>query len=511
MPNEERRRLVLVTMCVAQFLAILDVTVVNLALPAIHRDLGSGMSDLQWIIDAYVLVYASLLLTGGTIGDRYGRKRAFVTGMALFALGSAVSAAAPQLDVLLVGRIAQGAGAAAFGPATLSILTQAFPHGPQRAKAIGIWSGTSGLALVVGPIAGGALVHTLGWQSIFLLNLLVAAAGLMAGLMTVTESKAPRHSRLDPFGQALAVLWLGALTFALIEGARLGLRAPLILTLLALAAIGCVAFVLVETRREHPMLPLALFRRPTFAACNVVILLVGFGLFGSFFFLSLFLQQIQGYPAGEAGLRLLPLMVAIVITAPIAGRLAGRFGARPPMVVGLTLTGCGLLALTGVGVATPYAAWWPALLPIGLGLGLTMAPTNAALMGSVELPRTSTASAMGSTSQQVGSLLGIAVLGAIVTVKLDEATRRAVPGLSEEVRDRLSDARMGSSSGEVPVGVDPQTLSDALNQGFVAGMHRGLLLGAIAYFLGAVTAVVFVRQRSDSGESSTDTERQHTA
>lgn len=441
--------LVLATMCLAQFVAILDVTVVNLALPAVQRDLGSGITGMQWVVDAYVLLFAALLLTGGTTGDRVGRKRAFLTGMALFAAGSLLCALAPGLRWLIAGRAVQGVGAAAFSPATLAILTHAFPEPGRRARSIGIWSGVSGLALVVGPLVGGSLVQLMGWPGIFHLSALVALVALVAAIRVVEESSDARPGRVDRLGQVLAAGWLATLTFALIEGPSWGWPSPVITGLLVLAAAGFAGFLLVESRSPSPMLPLSLFRGPTFAACNAVLLLVGFGLFGSFFVLSLFLQQVQGYPAVQAGLRLLPMMTAIVLTAPLAGRLTARFGPRLPMSVGMALTGIGLLLLRLVEASTPYGSWWLALLPVGLGLGLTMAPTNAALMGGVDPRHAGTASAMASTSQQLGGLVGVAVLGALVSTHL-------------------------------------------AGDGFVTGMHQALVLAGTGYLLGSAIALRFV-------------------
>jgi MFS transporter, DHA2 family, methylenomycin A resistance protein len=452
--NARARTLTLVGLCLALFMTLLDSTVVNLALPTIASDLGVRLSGLQWIVDAYVLVLASLLLGAGTLGDRWGRRNVFVAGMAAFDAGSLVCALAPTLPVLIAGRVVQGAGAAALLPGTMSILASAFPGESERARAIGVWSGTSGLALLLGPPVGGVLVRYAGWPSIFYLNVPLGLVAIALALRVFPDS-GERRRGADVPGQVLAVLALTTLTYALIEGNRHGWRTPLIAGLLAVAVVAFAAFAAVEARRADPMLPLRMFAGLRFAAANAVIFLVGFGLLGSFFFLSLYLQQVQGYSPAEAGTRLLPVMAAVVVAAPLAGRLAGRFGSRGPMSAGLTVAGAGLLLLITVDPHTSYGTWWPYLVLLGLGLGLTMAPTNAAIVGSVDGRQAGTASAIGMTSQQVGSLIGIALLGAIV----------------------------GAGTG---VGTSVRTSADA----FADGMHRAFLVAGIAFLAGAVIALL---------------------
>ena len=451
--NPRARTLTLIGLCLALFMTLLDSTVVNLALPTIASDLGVRLSGLQWIVDAYVLVLASLLLSAGALGDRWGRRNVFVAGMVAFDAGSLVCALAPTLPVLIAGRVVQGAGAAALLPGTMSILASAFPGERDRARAIGVWSGTSGLALLLGPPVGGVLVRYVGWPSIFYLNVPLGLVAIVLALRVFPDS-GERRSGADVPGQALAVIALTTLTYALIEGNRHGWRTPLIAGLLVIAVVAFAAFAAVEARRTDPMLPLRMFARLRFAAANAVIFLVGFGLLGSFFFLSLYLQQVQGYSPAEAGTRLLPVMAAVVVAAPLAGRLAGRFGSRGPMSAGLTVAGAGLLLLITVGPHTGYGSWWPYLVLLGLGLGLTMAPTNAAIVGSVDGRQAGTASAIGMTSQQVGSLIGIALLGAIV----------------------------GAGTG---AGTSVRTSADA----FADGMHRAFLVAGIAFLAGAVIAL----------------------
>jgi EmrB/QacA subfamily drug resistance transporter len=468
--NPRARALTVIGLCLALFMTLLDSTVVNLALPTIASDLGVRLSGLQWIVDAYILVLASLLLSAGALGDRWGRRQVFVAGMTAFDLGSLVCALAPSLPVLVAGRVVQGAGAAALLPGTMSILATAFPDERDRARVIGVWSGTSGLALLLGPPVGGLLVRYAGWPSIFYLNLPLGVAAIALALKVFPDS-GERRNGADLPGQALAVIALTTLTYALIEGNRHGWRTPLIAGLLLLALVTFAAFLAVEARREDPMLPLRLFTVTRFAAANAVIFLVGFGLLGSFFFLSLYLQQVQGYSPAEAGTRLLPVMAAVVVAAPLAGRLAGRFGSRGPMTAGLTLAGAGLLLLITVNAGSAYGSWWPYLVVLGLGLGLTMSPTNAAIVGSVDGRQAGTASAVGMTSQQVGSLIGIALLGAIVG---------AGTTVGSQVRTSGAD--------------------------FATGMHRAFLVAGLAYLAGAVIAVTLTREPSARGRAVTGAE-----
>src|SRR3954453_15126375 len=335
--DRRKKLLTLGAMCFALFMVMLDNTVVNVALPKIQQDLGSGVSGLQWIVDAYTLIFASFMLSGGTIGDIYGRKRTFQTGLLVFAGGSLLCGVAPSIGILILGRGIQGLGAAALLPGTLSILTNTFPDPAERAQAIGLWAGVSGLALAMGPVLGGLMVDSLGWQSVFSLNVPVGIAALFVSARFVRESKNPEGRRLDLPGQFLAVITLGSLTYALIEGNSKGWQSPLIMSLLVTAAVAALLFVLVETRSKSPMLQLHFFRNATFSAANTVAFIVSFGMFGMFFFLSLYLQNVHGYSAVQAGLRFLPQTLAIIVTAPIAGRIAGRVGSRLPMALGMLM------------------------------------------------------------------------------------------------------------------------------------------------------------------------------
>jgi EmrB/QacA subfamily drug resistance transporter len=464
--------LILVAASLSQFMAFLDGTVVNLALATIQRELGAPMSALQWIVDGYVLMLAALMLSGGNLADRFGRRRCYLVGLGIFLFGSLMCAMAPTVNVLIAGRLTQGVGAAVFSPATLGLLSSAFPQPAQRARAIGLWSGAAGLSLAAGPVFGGLMISAFGWQSVFYLNVpLCAAAAVMA--LTVPESSDPEKPPVDIAGQVLAVVGLGALTFAVIEGSRIGWRSPLIVTLFVVAAVTLAAFVVTELRAPFPMLSLDLFRSRVFSACNAISFLNGFSLIGAFFFFSLFLQQVQGNDPLGAGVRMLPVVVALTVCAPLAGYLAPRVGPRPLVSAGMAVTGFALLAFVLVGADTGFGAWWPIPLAVGVGVGLSMTPITAAALDSLPAPRAGMASASIATSQQVGGVIGIAVMGVVVT---------------------------GGAEG-------------VLEEAFLVGAHRATVVCGVLCLLGAVVGLLFMpgRQRppatggkvvEDAGDSS---------
>jgi EmrB/QacA subfamily drug resistance transporter len=491
--------LTLGAMCFALFMAMLDNTVVNVALPSIQTHFGSGVSGLQWIIDGYTLFFAAFMLTGGTLGDLYGRKRVFLAGLTIFTAGSLLAGLAPSLNVLIAARAVQGLGAAALLPGTLSILTQAFPDPKERAQAIGIWAGVSGMALAAGPIVGGALVDSLGWQSVFFLNIPIGVVAFIVAWRVVRESKNPEGRHLDIPGQALAIIGLGTLTYALIEANRYGWTSPLILGLFAVAAVATALFILVELRSTSPMLDLGFFRDRTFAAAATVAGLVSFGMFGVFFFLTLFLQNVQGYSAFQMGVRALPMTGAIIFTAPIAGNVAGRIGSRIPMAAGLAVVGVGMLLMQRITPDMPYGALWWNLLLMGVGMGMVMTPMTAAVMNAVPRARAGMASATSNASREVGGVFGIALLGAIVTHFFASDLRNSLQKLPlpAAVKDQivsLASQGSGTARGSLPTGMDAQALHRMVDDAFVSGMHVAFWVSAGILLTGAVVAAVFVRK-----------------
>lgn len=504
--NRRKKLLTLGAMCTALFMAFLDSTVVYLALPAIQSSLGSNVSSLQWVIDSYSLFLAAFLMTCGTIGDRYGRKRTFLVGLSVFTVGSAICALAPSTGMLLMGRMIQGVGAAGILPGTMSILTQTFTDRVERAQAFGIWSAVSGLAYVIGPFLGGALVGSLGWQSVFYLNVPIGVVLFLVTHRIVEESRNPETNPIDLPGQILWIASIGALTFALIEGKAWGWTSPVIVTLFVVAVVGLAIFLRVERRTPTPMFPIQYFRKPTFSASVAVAILIGFGLFSFFFVFTLFLQQVQGYSALEAGIRFLPTTVAMIVTAPIAGRLAGRFGSRLPMTGGMAVSGISLLLFLQVDATTPYLSWWWMMLLLGIGIGLTMAPMVSAIIGSVPPTRSGMASATTSTAREFGGLLGIALVGTIVVGRFQQTLEQSLARLnlsSTEQKQVLSAVAQGEMQGAVGVPITAG-VREAIAEAFIQGMHSGLLVGGCAMLIGALAAFWFVREQTTVSSSSDD-------
>src|SRR6266508_1715253 len=398
-------------------MVMLDNTIVNVALPSIQRDLGAGVAGLQLVLDAYVLVFASLLLTVGSLGDRFGRRWVFRAGLVVFTASSALCGLAPSLAALVGGRALQAVGSAALLPSTLAILTATFPDPRERVQAIGLWSGASAMALAAGPVLGGLLTDALGWRWVFYVNVPVGVAAFLVAGRVIAESRNLPARRLDLPGLLLGSAGLGAVTFALIEGNQRGWGSPEILALLAFGAAALPAFLLVEARRREPMLALHVFRDPAFSSANAVMLVVGFATLGFVFFNTLYFQAVQGWSPFQAGLRSLPNTLAVVVTAPLAGRLASRYGYRLPVVAGLLLGAAALLLLSGIQVGTPYGTLWWKLAMLGSGFGLASAPAVAAAVTTMPGAQAGVASAFVTGIHAAYLLAGLALAaGAVVAL-----------------------------------------------------------------------------------------------
>ncbi|MFI0732570.1 DHA2 family efflux MFS transporter permease subunit [Streptomyces sp. NPDC021225] len=411
------RAALLTVACLGQFMVLLDSTIVGAALPDMQLRLHTQLNGLQWIVDAYVLLVAMLLLSGGVFADRFGRKRVFLAGVVVFTVASGMCAAAPSIGWLIVGRVAQGIGAAALSPASLALLAAAYPVPQERVKAIGLWAGFSGIGLAAGPLAGGILVDAFGWPAIFLVNAPIGAVLLLAGLRVLGESRNPDAPAIDIPGTVLSVLGVGALAYGLIEGGSLGWTSPVILGSFAAAVVILAVFVAVEGRSSTPMLPLRLFRQRLFTVSNTAMVVVGFALMGSSFFFSQFFVYVQGSSVLLAGLETLPASLAMVIVSPYAGRLAAKYGFRIVVTTGLALAGLGLLALGSVHADTGYGNVWWRLAIVGIGFALTMSPLTGAAIQAVSPQEGGLASGISSTTRQIGAVLGVAVLGAIVRTR----------------------------------------------------------------------------------------------
>jgi EmrB/QacA subfamily drug resistance transporter len=404
-------RWVLLATVLGSAVVMLDGTVVNVALPAIGRDLRAGLDGLQWTVSGYLLTLASLILLGGALGDRFGRRRVFVIGATWFAAASLVCGLAPSVEALVAARVLQGIGGALLTPGSLAILQASF-HDEDRAQAIGAWSGLGGIATAIGPLLGGYLVQEVSWRLIFLLNLPLAAAVVVVAARHVPESSDPDSARqIDVVGAVFAVLGLGGCTYALIEAPAAGAGSPTILLAGVIGVVSLIAFVLIEARSSHPMLPLSLFASRQFTGANLVTLAVYAALSAVIFLLILQLQQVVGYSPIQAGLATLPITVLMLVISPRAGKLAQRIGPRLPLTVGPLVTACGVALLARIGVGSTYFAdVLPPLVLFGVGLSMTVAPLTATVMGAVESRHAGVASAVNNAVARAAGLVAVAVL-----------------------------------------------------------------------------------------------------
>lgn len=400
-------------MCVGYFLVLLDVTIVNVALPQIGSGLHTQVSGLQWVVDGYALALASLMLAGGTLGDLRGHKRIVLAGLVVFGFGSLGCALAPDVAALVAGRAVQGVGAALLLPGTLAIVSRTFPDRRAQARAIGVWAGVGSLALPAGPLLGGALIAAFGWRAVFMINVPIVLLAVAACVAVVTESAQPGSRRLDAAGAALGGLFLFTLTFAFIEGGRSGAARPEVVVAAGCAVALLATFVLVERRRgEQAMLPLGLFRHPAFSAANGAAGAMNLGTLGVLFVLTLFLQSVQHRSALDAGLSLVPLFAPLAVLAPLAGRLTSRIGPRVPVVGGLVLAAGGLALLAAADARSGYLVLLPAFLAWGIGIGVLTPAVVAAAIAAVPQRREGLASAVNNTARQAAGAIGIAVAGA---------------------------------------------------------------------------------------------------
>ncbi len=460
--EENRKWWTLASVAFALFMIMLDNTIVNVALPAIQRDLGIGVSELEWVVTGYALSFAVLMLTGGKLADMFGRRRIFLIGLTIFTVSSFFCGLAGTAELLIGARVLQGVGSALMMPATLSIITATFPP-RERGAALGIWAGVSAMALAIGPLVGGLITEHVGWNWIFYVNVPIGLLGLVCVRVIVRESRdTSREQRLDLPGLISSGIALFALVFALIEANNYGWTSPTILGLFALALASGVVFVLLELYQRLPMFDLTLFRDSTFAGANAVALLVSLAMFGVFFFMSLFMQNVLGYSAVRAGAAFLPMTVLIIVVAPLTGKASDRLGSRWLMAGGMTLLALSLLVFAQAGTGSDYLALLPAMLLGGLGMASTMTPMTAAALSSVPVAKAGVGSGMLNTFRQVGGALGIAVMGAILA--------------------SASESELAAGSSRV----------DA----FVTGLHHALYVAAVIALVGALVAAVTVRSHA---------------
>jgi EmrB/QacA subfamily drug resistance transporter len=494
--NEDNRRWwALGAMCFALFMIMLDNTVVNVALPSIQRSLNATTQTLEWTVNAYTLTFAVLLVTGGRLGDIFGRRRIFLIGVVIFATASGAIGFSPNDTWLVVWRAVQGTGSALMMPMTLSIITNAFPA-QERGKAIGTWAGVSAMALAIGPVVGGFLVETVSWQSIFFLNLPVAAGAIVVALFAVRESRDETVERtVDIPGVLTLTLGLAALVLALVEGNSWHWGSTRELVLIGVSAVGLFSFVQIELRRRVPMVDFSFFRARSFVGANTVAFIVSFSMLAMFFFLALYLQNIHGYTPLQAGIRFLPSTALVIVMGPLAGRLADRVGPRPLMTLGLLLVSGALFWMSHLTISSAYATTLlPGFMLMGIGIGLVMSPMSTAAMNSVEQTKAGVASGILSQNRMVGGTFGVAVTGALVSSLGASKINQLLPHVPAARRAALSESL---GSGGVLHGVPPRVLA-ATHEAYVYALQYGLRVGAAVALIGAVLAWVLVASRVEA-------------
>lgn len=463
----------------------LDNTILNVALPSLREDLNASSSQLQWIVDSYMLVFAGILLTAGSLGDRFGRRKALTAGLVVFGAGSLASAFSGSAAMLIGTRALMGVGAAFIMPSTLSILTNVFPA-KERPKAIGVWAGVSGIGIAIGPLAGGWLLTHFWWGSVFLVNVPFVVATLVAAWKLVPESRDPETTPLDLAGAALSVAGLTSLVWAITEAPARGWASTRILIAFGVSAALMVAFAVREVTARYPMLDVRLFLRRSFSAASASITLVFFALMGTIFFLTQYIQSVLGYTPLEAGVRIVPVSAAMIVGAGLSTKIVARIGTRAIVALGLTLVAASLLLLAQAHADSGYGIVAAVLAIMGLGMGLAMAPATESVMSSVPLEKASVGSAMNDTTRMVGGALGVAVLGSVLS-----------SGYRGHLDASVPDAARDSLGGALHVG--GAQLVDHARHAFVSGMSTASLVAAGIALAGALVAYFVLPKRRQPG------------
>ena len=483
-------------------MAFLDSTILNVALPALQSDLGASVRAVQWTYGAYALVLSALLLVGGTLGDRFGRRRVFVLGATIFAVASLWCALAPGTAQLITARGVQGVGGALLVPASLAIIGTSF-EGRLKAKAIGTWGALSAIAMAVGPVLGGWLVEEVSWRAAFLINPVLAAVAIPIALWHVPESRDPEAHNLDLVGAVLATTGLAGLVYALIESSAWGLGAPRVLVALTVGLIGLACFIWVERRVKDPMVPPSLFRSRNFDGANLVTLLFYMALTGSLYFLPFLMMQVHGYSALVAGSVFLPFVAMAFLIGRLSGRISARFGTKIPLVVAslAVLVGLLLFAVPGVEHDSYWTSFFPAMIVQGAGMALAITPLTSAALGSVDREHSGLASGVNNAVARVAGLMAVVLLGVFVygvfSMSLD--ARLDTMDLSREVRSEMEVAKTHLGAAEAPEGVNAGTeahIERAIDESFVAGFRAVMLASAGLALASALVAALLVSDRT---------------
>ncbi len=491
----ERKWRVLIVVCVAVFMLLLDITVVNVALPNIQKELHTSFTDLQWVVDAYALTLAAMMLNAGSLGDLLGRKRVFLSGIVVFTVSSAFCGAATTPLWLILARGAQGIGGAAMFAVSLAIISQEF-HGRERGTAFGLWGATVGLAVAIGPLVGGALTTYVGWRWIFFVNIPIGIVCVAGGLRELVETRDEEHGGFDLPGLLTLTAGLFSLVLGLLRGNDWGWSSGRVVGLFLAGAVLLGAFAAIELRRRSPMLDFRLFRVPTFTGAQITAFSISSGMFAQFLFLPLYLENVLGYSAVAAGVRFLPLSLVSFVVAPIAGRLSTRVPVRFLLSGGLALCGVALLLMWGIALDSTWTTLLAGFLVAGVGIGLVNAPLASTSVSVVEPRRAGMASGINNTFRQIGIATGIAALGAIFQSRItshiaaSDIPQRFVQPFSEAVSSGATQQALQA----VPARLRSQAETLA-HSAFISGLNEILLVASIVLFVGAVLALALVRQR----------------
>jgi EmrB/QacA subfamily drug resistance transporter len=484
------QRWVLAATILGSSMAFIDSTVVNVALPALQTELSAAVADVQWVIEAYSLLLSALLLVGGSLGDRYGRRRVFVIGIVIFAVASAWCGFAPGIRQLIVARAVQGFGAALLVPGSLAIISSSFRE-EDRGRAIGTWSGFSAITASIGPVIGGWAIEHFSWRAVFFINIPIAIIVVAICYWRVPESSGDDKGRLDWSGATLIVLGLGTLVYGLVESSRLGFGHPAIAISLMTGFVLLVLFVLLETRVRNPMVPLDLFRSRTFTGANLLTLLLYAALGGTLFFLPLNLIQVQHYSPTGAGAALLPLILIIFVLSRWSGGLVEKYGARLPLIIGPIIASVGFALFIPPEIGGSYwKTFFPAAIILGIGMAISVAPLTTAVMNSVAQTRVGVASGINNAVSRVGGLLAIAVLGIVMLQTFNHVLDRQLLTLPSPVRQALDHQRNKLAGADLPQDISAESrthLREAIDYSFVAGFRSVMSVGAL---LAAGSAVV---------------------
>jgi EmrB/QacA subfamily drug resistance transporter len=488
----------LLSVATATFMLLLDITIVNVALPDIQRELDASFSDLQWVVDAYALTLAATLLAAGSVADLIGRRRVFLLGLAIFTLASLLCGLAQSPLMLILSRGVQGLGGAMMFATSLALIAQAF-RGPERGTAFGIIGAVTGGAVAIGPLLGGALTEGIGWEAIFLVNVPIGIAAVVLTRARVAESRDPSPSGVDVPGVVTFSGALLCLVFALVRGNAEGWGSALIVGLLIAAAVLLVAFVIVEARAAHPMLDLALFRKPAFAGASLAAFAISASIFSMFLYITLFLQNVLGYSPLEAGLRSLPSTLLAFAVAPMAGKLSARLPVRLFVGGGLAIVALALLLMHGLDARSDWTALLAGLIVGGVGIGLVNAPLASAAIAVVPPERSGMASGINSTFRQVGIATGIAALGAVFQHRVERLVTDGLAGTPAAGRsDAIAQAVTSGGGGQVLERVPPQArqaVGQVTRQAFVGGLNTLFVITAVVALAGAIGAAILMRQR----------------